>query len=82
MVKLCENVFLCFLLLVYRQSIGQRNICSFNFCDQPKILENIKISCSAVFIFLLLFIRDSIVSMETHGNITAEKYLANIDGNY
>ena len=43
-----------FSLLVYRQSIEQRNICVLNFCDQPKILENAKIkltqkmSCSTV----------------------------------
>ena len=42
-IKLCENVFLHFLLLVYRQSIERRSICIFNFCDQPKILENAKI---------------------------------------
>ena len=39
-IKFCENIFLGFLLLVYRQSIKQRNICVLNFCNQPKILEN------------------------------------------
>ena len=41
--KFCENVFLRFLLLVYRQSIEQRNICAFNICDWRKSLKNAKI---------------------------------------
>ena len=35
--KILRNVFLRFLLLVYRQSIEQRNICALNFCDRRKI---------------------------------------------
>lgn len=33
-----------FLLLAYRQWIERRNICTFNFCHWPKILENAKLS--------------------------------------
>ena len=43
MLKLCENVFLRFLLLMFRQSMEQRNICVFNFCDPPKILKILKV---------------------------------------
>ena len=35
--KILQNIFLRFLLLVYRQSIEQ-----LNFCDRPKILKNAK----------------------------------------
>ena len=49
-IKFCENILLHFLLLVYNQSIEQRNICALNFCDRPKILKNAKISCSTVII--------------------------------
>ena len=47
-IKFCENIFLRFLLLVYRQSIEHRNICVLNFCNRSKILKNAKISCSTV----------------------------------
>ena len=47
-IKFGENVFLRFLLLMYRQSIKQRNICVFNFCDRLKIPENAKVSCFTV----------------------------------
>ena len=43
-ITFCKNTFLRFLLLVYRKSIKQRNICTLNFCDGPKILKNAKIS--------------------------------------
>ena len=37
------NIFSSSLLLVYRESIGQRNISVFNFCNRMKILKNVKL---------------------------------------
>ena len=60
MIKLCNNLFLHFLRLVYRQSIGQRNICVFNFCNRPRTLESTKslkstkVSCFTVYLMNLL----------------------------
>ena len=38
-----KDLFLRFLLLLYRKSIKQRNICVFNFYGRPKSLKNAKI---------------------------------------
>ena len=41
--KFYENVFLRFLLLMYRQSIERKNLCVSNLFDRQKSLKNAKL---------------------------------------
>ena len=50
-IKFCRNIFLRFLLLVNRQSMGQRYIRVFHFCNQLKVLENANIRKTQKFLF-------------------------------